>query len=288
MTTTNTINTHATQRMVQRSLCYLFLGFLTILCILPFVILLINASRANSEILKGFTFIPGTSFMENLNDLLSDEDIPMVNALINSVFISTCVAFCTTYFSAMTAYGIYIYTFKLKSFAFNFIMIVMMVPTQVSALGFIRLVMGMGLIDSFYPLIVPSIAAPVVFFFMIQYLKSILPMEIVESARIDGTNEFVTFNRIVLPIIKPAIALQAIFAFVGSWNNYFMPALLLNSKEKRTIPIIIAQLRSADYLKFDMGKVYMMICIAIIPLVVIYLVLSRYIIRGVTMGSVKG
>jgi multiple sugar transport system permease protein len=285
---TSTLSYHPTYRTLEKTLCYIFLIILTLLCVLPFLILIINSTRMNSDIMKGFSFIPGTSFGDNWNNLVKDENIPIFRALLNSVFISGCTALCTTYFSAMTAYGIYIYNFKLKPFAFNFIMIVMMVPAQVSALGFIKLITNMGLLDTFYPLIVPAIASPVVFFFMIQYMKSILPMEIVESARIDGANEFLTFNRISLPILKPAIALQAIFAFVGSWNNYFMPALIINGKERKTIPILIAQLRSADYMKFDLGKVYMLICIAIVPLVVVYLLLSRYIIRGVTMGSVKG
>jgi ABC-type glycerol-3-phosphate transport system permease component len=123
---------------------------------------------------------------------------------------------------------------------------------------------------------------------MFQYMRSVLPHEIVESARIDGANEFSTFNRISMPILSPALAVQAIFSFVANWNNFFLPVLLINSKNKRTIPILIAQLRSADYMKFDYGKVYMMITIAIIPLVIVYFILSRYIIRGATMGSVKG
>jgi multiple sugar transport system permease protein len=188
----------------------------------------------------------------------------------------------------MTAYGIYMYNFKGRKIAYNFIMIVMMVPTQVSALGFIKMIIDAGLLDTFYPLIIPAMASPVVFFFMLQYMRSVLPFEIVESARIDGSNEFHTFNKIVVPILSPAVAVQAIFAFVGSWNNYFLPALLLSSKNRKTIPVLIAQLRSADYMKFDMGKVYMLICVAIIPLLIIYLILSRHIIRGVTMGSVKG
>jgi multiple sugar transport system permease protein len=250
--------------------------------------MVINATRFNADILKGFSLAPGAAFVQNFNSLFSDRNIPILRAMGNSVFIASCCAFLTTYFSAMTAYGIYMYRFKLRKVAYNFIMIVMVVPTQVAALGFLKMVIDLDLLDTYYPLIVPAIAAPVVFFFMLQYMQSVLPFEIVESARIDGANEFRTFNQIVMPILSPAVALQAIFSFVTNWNNYFMPALLINSKNKKTIPILIAQLRSADYMKFDMGKVYMLICIAIIPLVIIYLVLSRHIIRGVTMGSVKG
>lgn len=273
---------------LQRALCYFVLAFLTILCIFPFFVLIINATRMHSQIVKGFSALPGDNFGINLTHLVTDKNIPILGALGNSVFISSCCAFLTVYFSAMTAFGIYMYNFKLKKLAFNFIMLVMMVPTQVSALGFLKLISGMGMMDSFWPLIIPTIAAPVVFFFMMQYMQSVLPFEIVESARVDGANEFLTFNRIVLPILKPALALQAIFSFVGNWNNYFLPALIINSKSRRTIPILIAQLRSADYMKFDLGKVYMLICIAIVPLVITYFILSRYIIRGVTMGSVKG
>ncbi|MDC7224769.1 MAG: carbohydrate ABC transporter permease [Spirochaetales bacterium] len=273
---------------IERSVCYLVLLFLTFISLFPFFILVINSTRVHSEIMKGFSLIPGNGFFLNFKNLFTDKNIPIFRALINSLFISFSTAFLTTYFSAMTAYGIHIYHFRGKEFAFRFIMLVMMVPPQVSALGFLRLIMGMNMLDTFYPLIIPAVASPVVFFFMIQYMKSILPYEIVEAARIDGSHEVRTFNTIVFPILKPAFAVQAIFAFVGSWNNYFIPALILNSKERKTIPILIAQLRSADYMKFDMGKVYMLIFIAIIPLTVVYFFLSKYIIKGITLGSVKG
>ena len=123
---------------------------------------------------------------------------------------------------------------------------------------------------------------------MKQYMASVLPMEIVDAARVDGSGEFYTFNRIVLPMIKPAIAVQMIFSFVESWNNYFLPALLLNKNEMKTVPIMIAQLRAADYSKFDLGKVYMFILLAILPVLAVYIFLSRFIIKGVTAGSVKG
>jgi len=271
-----------------RILCYIFLVLLTVLCLFSFYILIINSTRANSEIQKGFSILPGKFFLINLNGLLADNNIPILRALGNSLFISALTAVFTTYFSAMTAFGLHIYNFKFKKFAFSFILLVMMVPTQVSTLGFIQLITKMGLMNTFYPLIIPSIAAPIVFFFMFQYLASVLPQEIVEAARVDGSNEFNTFNTIVLPIMKPALAVQAIFSFVTSWNNYFVPALIINSKNNKTIPILIAQLRSADYMKFDLGKVYIMICVAIIPLLIVYIFLSKFIIRGVTLGSVKG
>lgn len=208
--------------------------------------------------------------------------------MINSLVVAGCSAVLCVYFSTMTAYAIHVYDFRLKKYIHTFILAVMMIPTQVTALGFIKLVGRMKLYNNFIPLIIPSIAAPVTFFYMKQYMDSALPLALVEAARIDGAGEFRTFNTIVLPLMKPSIAVQAIFTFVASWNNYFTPALILNKDKVKTLPILIAQLRSADFLKFDMGQVYMMIAFSIFPVIIVYLILSKYIVGGVAVGSVKG
>ena len=258
------------------------------ICLFFFYVLIINSTRTHFEIQKGFSLMPGKSIITNFRNVLTDANIPVVSGIRNSLLVSACSAALSVYFSALTAYGIYAYNFKFKKAAFALILLIMTMPTQVSALGFLQLISKMGLKNSFIPLIVPSIAAPTVFFFMKQYLDASLPMEIVEAARIDGAGEFYTFNKIVLPIMKPALAVQAIFSFVASWNNYFIPALVLDTADKKTLPILIAQLRSADFLKFDMGKVYMMVAIAILPVIVVYLLLSKFIVRGVALGGVKG
>ncbi len=242
----------------RRAWCYLVLVLISFLCLFFFYVLIINSTRTHFEIQKGFSLIPGKSIITNFRNVLTDANIPVISGIRNSLLVSACSAALSVYFSALTAYGIYAYNFKFKKAAFALILLIMTMPTQVSALGFLQLISKMGLKNSFIPLIVPSIAAPTVFFFMKQYLDASLPMEIVEAARIDGAGEFYTFNKIVLPIMKPALAVQAIFSFVASWNNYFIPALVLDSADKKTLPILIAQLRSADFLKFDMGKVYMM------------------------------
>ena len=198
-----------------------------------------------------------------------------------------CTAALSSYFSAMCGFGLYAYDFKLRKPAFLFILLILVMPTQVSALGFVNLITKMDLMDSLVPLFLPSIAAPAVFYFMYSYMQSSLPLELIEAARIDGSGEFHTFNKIVIPIMKPAMAVQAIFAFVQAWNNYFLPGLILSSNEKKTLPILIASLRSADFLKFDMGKVYMLVAIAIVPIIIVYILLSKYIVAGVTLGGVK-
>ena len=276
------------QLLIRRVISYVVLTIFAVLSLFPFFILVINMTRDTSSIQQGFSLIPGTSLIKNFKTVVNNHDWKMLNSLKNSLIISGLTALLSTYFSALTAYSIHVYDFKLKKFLFTFILMIMMVPAQVSALGFVKMMSDWGLTNSFIPLIIPSIAAPATFFFMKQYMDSALPLEIVEAARIDGSGEFRTFNELVTPILKPAIAVQAIFTFVSSWNNYFIPALILDDKNKRTLPIVIGIIRSADFAKFDMGAVYMAIGISIIPVAIVYLVLSKFIIRGIALGAVKG
>lgn len=272
---------------VWNIVAHVVLILLSFMCLFFFYILIVNATRSHAQLQLGFSALPGSSAVTNFLNVINDPAIPILRGVLNSLIVSGCCAAIVTYFSTLTAYGIYAYDFKLKKAAFTFIMMILVMPTQVTALGFLRLITNMGMDDSLLPLILPSVASPAVFYFMHSYMQSSLPKELVEAARIDGSNEFGTFNRIVLPIMKPAIAVQAIFTFVGSWNNYFVPALVITSKNKQTLPIMIATLRGADYMNFDMGKIYMMIAIAIVPIIVIYLLLSKFIVEGVALGGVK-
>ena len=271
----------------RRALAYIVLILISFLCLVWFYILFINATRAHSELTKGFTIIPSTFLAQNWKTLVTGT-LPIWRGLINSLIVAGLTAALSTYFSTVTAYAIHVYRFPGRKFIQSFILAIMMIPTQVTALAFVNFMRKLKLMDTFIPLIVPAIAAPAVFFYMKQYLTGALPLSIVEASRIDGASEFRTFNEIVLPIVKPAIAVQAIFSFVTSWNNYFQPALILQTDTKKTLPILIAQLRAADWLKFDMGQVYVMILFSIAPVIVVYLFLSKYIVEGIALGSVKG
>ena len=276
------------QLKLSRFVVYLILIFLSVLSLFSFYMLIVNASRSNADLQGGFRLLPSNYFFKNLKNAWTDASINVPRGMLNSFIIAACTAVLSTYFSALTAYGIHAYDFKLKKLAFTFIMAVMVIPNQVSAVGFYQMCVKLGWTNNYLPLILPGIAAPIVFFYMKQYMESVLPMEIVDAARVDGSGEFRTFNTIILPMLKPALAVQLIFTFVESWNNYFLPALILDKAEMKTVPLMIAQLRSADYSKFDMGKVYMFILLAILPVVVVYIFLSKSIIKGVTAGSVKG
>ena len=273
---------------ISRVIVYGILAFLTFLCLFFFYLMFINASRSNAQLQAGFTLVPGGNTVKNFINAWHDTNISIPVGMKNSLIVASLSSILTSYFSALTAYGTYVYDFKYKKAIHLFILAIMMIPSQVSAVGFIQLAFKYHLTNKLWMLIIPSIAAPATYFYMRQYLEATLPLEMVEAARIDGSNEFRIFNEIVLPIMKPAIAVQMIFSFVGSWNNYFMPSLLLNDLQKKTVPVMIATLRSADFTKFDMGKVYMLMVMAILPVMVIYVILSKSIIKGVTSGSVKG
>ena len=278
---------------IRRVIAYIVLILLVVVSLFPFYIMIINATRGKVQ--TGIKFLPEGEMYRNLKNLFSPYTKMMFGnifaSLKNSLIVSACTAALSVYFSALTAYAIHVYDFRLKKFAHTFILLVMMVPTQAAAIGFYRLMSDWELTNSFIPLIVPSIAAPAVYFFMKQYMNSSLPLEIVEAARIDGCGEFRTFNSIVLPILKPAFAVQAIFTFVTNWNNYFMPRLILDEKDKLTIPLVLQSMRAAIQSNpkiADAGLFNMYILIAILPVVVVYLCLSKFIIRGVALGSVKG
>ena len=270
----------------RRFIAYVVLAIVSVLCLFWFYVLFINATRSNGELQSGFTLIPSSHLWENWKNLRNGT-LPVWNGMINSLIVSSLSAVLSVYFSTMTAYAIHAYDFKLKKYIYPFILMIMMIPTQVTALGFIKLVSNMNLEDSFIPLIVPTIAAPVTFFYMKQYMESTLSLEMIEAARIDGSKEWNTFNKIILPIMKPAVATQAIFQFIAQWNNLFTPTILLTTDSKKTLPMFV-QLLSSNQFRTDYGVVYVGLFVTIIPLVVVYLVLSKYIVAGVALGGVKG
>lgn len=266
---------------------YIVCIFLTILSIFPFWVMVMNATRSTVEIQeRALSFLPSSYFSNNLKILLSKSFNPMTGFL-NSIIISTCSTLCAVYFSTLTAYSIVVYDWKMKRAFFSFIMAVMMIPAQVTTIGFYQMVYKLGLLNNFLPLILPAIAAPSMVFFMKQYMEPALSLEIIQSARIDGAKEFFIFNKIALPIMKPAIATQAIFAFVSKWNELFLPQIILTKSELYTMPVMVSLLRG-DIYRTEFGSIYLGLTLTVLPLFVVYFLLSRYIIAGVALGSVKG
>ena len=270
---------------LNRAFVYMFCVFLALLSIMPFWIMFVNATRSTPEIQSGISLLPSGHLMRNLEVLVGKSFDP-ITGFINSFTVSAGTTICAIYFSSLTAYALVVYNWRFRQPFFTFIVLIMLIPAQASAVGFYQFMYKIGWTNSFLPLILPAIASPAIVFFMRQYLLGALHYEIVESARVDGSGEFATFNRIVLPIMSPALATQAIFVFVGSWNNLFMPLILLTQKEKYTLPIMVNLLRG-DIYRTELGSIYLGLSLTALPLFVIYFLLSRYIIQGVALGSVK-
>ena len=152
------------QLKATRAVVYAILAFLTVMCLFSFYMLLINATRSNADLQGGFKLLPSDQFFVNLKNAWNDASINIPRGILNSFLIAASSAVLSTYFSALTAYGIHAYNFRLKKIAFTFIMAVMVIPNQVYAVGFYQMCVRLGWTNSYIPLIVPGIAAPVVFF----------------------------------------------------------------------------------------------------------------------------
>ena len=272
----------------KKTLIHIVCIFLTIISILPFWIMITNATRSSYDVQTSISLLPGNQFGHNFDILMKNSDgaFDIWKAMLNSLIISASSTILGVYTSCLTAYALIVYRFKLRSFMYTFIVAIMMIPTQVSTVGFINLMYDFNMMDTFWPMILPAIAAPSTVFFMRQYLQGSLPLEIVEASRIDGCSEFGTFNKIALPIMMPAIATQGIFAFVTAWNNLYMPSLIISSTEKKTLPIVVSNLASNRYMT-EYGVVYCGLTLTILPMLIVYIFLSKYIIEGVALGSVK-
>ncbi len=260
---------------------------LSILSLMPFIIMIVNSTRSTYQIQQhAVSLIPSKYLMSNFQVLTGKSFKPTVG-FVNSLLISCGVTVCSLYFSTLTAYALVMYEWKLKKAFFSFIMAIMMIPATITIIGFYQMVYKIHMTNKLMMLILPAIASPSLVFFMRQYMQPAVSASLVESARIDGAKEFFTFNAIVLPIMKPAIATQAIFTFVTSWNDLFKPLVLLTNKDKYTLPIMVSLLKG-DIYKTEYGSIYLGLTLTALPLIIVYFLLSKYIVAGVALGSVKG
>lgn len=246
---------------IHRFISYSVMAILFVLAVVPIYLLLINATRSTAQINEGLSFIPGNNIAYNWNALTS-RGFKIQQGFYNSVYLAFWMTLFGVYFSAMTAYGLHVYRFIGRRFLWGLILLVMMLPSSLSFIGFYQFMARIKLTDNYLALIIPTIASAGTVLFLRQYLSSILSMELVDAARIDGAGEIRTFNTIVLPIITPALATQAIFSFVGSWNNFFTPFVLLSTESKATLPMLVQKLRG-DIYRTEYGGIYLGIAVSI-------------------------
>ena len=277
---------------IIKGIIYAGLAFLTLLCLIPFVMMMINATRSNTEVVKGFSLLPGDSLLENYKNMMYHMDISdgMFKGIWvgfkNSFIIAISVTVLSGYFSALTAYGFFAYNFKGRKVLFIFILVMMMIPGQLGLLGFYELNKILKTLDSYVPLIVPAIASPFTVFFLRQYLLSTMHPAIIEAARVDGAGEFMIFHKIILPVMMPAIATMSIFSFIGAWNNYLVPLIVIFSPEKYPLPVLMGYLKGGKVAE-NLGSMYLAISISVIPIILVFMFSSKYIISRISAGAVK-
>jgi len=270
---------------ILRFFIYLFLAVLLIVTLLPVWLLLVNATRSTLEIQQGISLLPSQYTLSNYKILLSKGlDLPL--GFLNSLTIAAATTVITVYFSMLTAYGIVGYDFKGKKFLYNSILVLVMIPMQLSIIGFYQYMSKFGLTDNYLSLILPSIASAGAVFFFKQYLESIMIQDLIDAGRIDGASELGIFHRIMVPIAIPGAFTLGIFTFVAAWNNFFNAYILITSRQKYTLPMLVQTLRG-DVYRHEYGAIYLGLAASVIPIIIIYFLFSRYIVNGISMGAVK-
>ena len=270
----------------KRSMIYVFCTFLSVLALIPFWLMIVNATRSSTEISQGVSLLPSNALSNNWAVIQKTKNFDVFLGLRNSAIISFGSTILGVYFSALTAYGFEVYHFKGRNFLWAVVMAIIMIPGQVTGTGFTMFMYQLGLTNNFIPLIIPAIAAAATVFFFRQYLQSNLQISLVEASRIDGAGEFFTFNRIIMPIMIPAMATMGIMAMIGSWNNYLTPLMLLTKAEMKTLPMLVNNLRG-DVYRTEFGSIYLGLTMTALPLMIVYFAFSKYIIAGVALGGVK-
>lgn len=279
------IKNYTVSTNIYRALIYLVLIVILIITIIPVWLLIVNATRSTLEIQQGISLLPSKYIVSNYKILLSKGlDLPLGFA--NSMFVAVMTTIVTVYFSFLTAYGIVVYDFKFKKYLYNFILVLVMIPMQLSIIGFFQWMSKLGLDDSYASLILPSIASAGSVFFAKQYLESIVIHELIDAGRIDGASELGIFHRIMMPIAAPGAFTLGIFAFVGAWNNFFNAFILITSRDKYTLPMLVQTLRG-DVYRHEYGAIYLGLAASVVPIMIIYFMFSRYIVNGISMGAVK-
>ncbi|HOW90781.1 MAG TPA: carbohydrate ABC transporter permease [Anaerolineaceae bacterium] len=271
--------------ILSRVLIYLLLTILLVITLVPVWLLIVNATRSTLQIQQGISFLPSNFILSNYKILLS-KGLDLPRGFLNSFTIAAATTLITVYFSMLTAYGIVAYEFKFKKFLYNFILVLVMIPMQLSIIGFYHYMVKIGLDDNYLSLILPSIASAASVFFCKQYLEGVMIQDLIDAGRIDGASELGIFHRIMFPLAAPGAFTLGIFTFVAAWNNFFNAFILITSRDKYTLPMLVQTLRG-DVYRHEYGAIYLGLAASVVPIIIIYFLFSRYIVNGISMGAVK-
>lgn len=263
---------------------YSILILLAIVCTFPFYLMIIYSTHSNADIAASFVYLPGTHLLSNIERMF--EKVAIGRAFLNSIIIAGGSTVLTLYFGGLTAYGFSKYKFRFNKQLFYFMLATMMIPAQLALIGSYKWLGMLNLLDTHAAIILPAASNTFAVFFIKQFIDGSIPDEVIESARIDGAGEWRIFNRIIFPMLTPALSAIGIFTFIGSWNNFISPLVLLFSEEKYPLPVIVAMIQG--YYNTDFGLLYLGVAISVLPIIIVFSIFSKRIMGSVAIGSVKG
>ncbi len=270
-------------RKVKSALTALLLAVISFVSVIPFWFMFSMSTYKSELIFQGTPIFPSDYFGENLKTIFASN---FVQSYGNSLFISIVSMLISVIICAMVGYAMNVYQFRFKKGLHLFIMMTMMVPSQIGIIGYMIEMRNMGLNTTLWPMIFTWFANGFGAYWMISFIQSSLPLELVESARIDGASEVKIFRSIVIPCIRPGLLTLCLLIFLWSWNNYMIPLVFVNNADNYTIPIFIKSLASAY--RTDSGAQLAGLTLATIPLLALFIVGSKSFIKGLTAGAVKG
>jgi multiple sugar transport system permease protein/cellobiose transport system permease protein len=255
----------------------------SLLSVIPFYFIVSLATHATNEIYRGDILIFGDYFTRNIQTIIKGGFMRYYQ---NSAFAAFVATLLCLFINSLAAYGIVIYRFRAKKLMIAFVFATMMIPGQIGIIGYVIEMRNLGLTDSLWSIILNWGASSYAVYFMMQYMKTGIPIELIESARIDGCGELKTYFMIGLPMIRPAVGALSMLCFLWSWNSLLVPSTLLNKSAMFTIPIGIQTLATA-YTQ-DWGARAVALAIAVLPIIAIFSIGSKYFIRGLSAGAIKG
>ena len=272
------------KKYAARTVVYLFAIAVAVTAFYPFFVMIISATHDNYNIVAKINVLPGNQLAVNYARLT--QNIELYRGIFNSVILAVAVTAVQNYFTAMAAYAFSKFEFKGRNVLFGVVMVAMMLPGQLGIIGFYKEIQALNLLNSYFTLIVPTIANCFAVFFYKQYLDGGLPNELLEAV-VDGCGELKIFHRIVIPLMVPALVTQGVMTFIGNWNSYLTPLIVLNDKKKMTLPLMIATVRDSTHA--DYGAQYVGMLVSVIPMVIVFCFASRIIMEKISIGAaVKG
>lgn len=273
-----------TRRKSLKIVMYIFLVFLLLLSVVPFYLVIVNASHTSFDIVTKLNLLPGSALADNYETMQTHVNI--WRGFANSLLISIPYTILTGYFGAFVAYGFAKYDFKGKNILYGIVLASMMIPTQVSVIGFYQMNLKLHLLNTYWPFILPGIANASAVFFLRGIISQGIPDSMIEAARVEGCSELKIFNRIIFPCVSPGVMTMCIFNFVASWNNYMGPLIVMSDSDMYTMPVMISMIKGLYLTNY--GAMYLAIAISVVPIIIVFCFLSKYIVNGLTAGANKG